>query len=213
MDKDIAHKLTCLAGIKTPKSFVFDKKTDFEKAFLQTETLGFPLFVKPLRAGSSFGITKVLENSELEEAFNLAFKHDEKIIAEENINGIEIGCAVFGNECLITGQLDEIEISGGFFNFKEKYTLETSFIHLPARITPQKTEEITDTAKTIYKTLGCTGFARVDSFLTPSGDIIFNEVNTIPGFTLNSRYSNMLKAAGISFKEFINTAVDMAVSI
>jgi len=212
MDKDRAHKLAYAAGIKVPKAYVHNSNTDIKMIFTHAEKLGFPLFIKPLRAGSSFGITKVIQKNELKEAVTLALEHDSKIIIEENINGIEIGCAVLGNENLVTGQLDEIELSNGFFNHREKYTLETSSIHLPARITAQKTEEIKNAAKTIYKTLGCTDFARVDSFLTPSGEIIFNEVNTIPGFTLNSRYPKMLKAAGISFDQFINSAVSTAVN-
>ena len=211
MDKDKAHKIAHLAGAQVARSFVLEREMDIGLALAQSETLGYPLFVKPVRAGSSFGITKVLSRDELPLAFQSAFEHDDMIIVEENIAGVEIGCAVLGDDDLIVGKLDEIELEDAFFDYKEKYTLETSSIHVPARIEAQKAEEIKEMAKTIYRALGCKGFARVDMFLTASGDIFFNEVNTIPGFTLHSRYPNMLKAIGITFDQIIDTAIDLAV--
>ena len=102
------------------------------------------------------------------------------------------------------GEVDEIELAGGFFDFTEKYTLKTSAIHVPARIDEEKADEIRKTAKTIYRALGCEGFARVDMFLTPDKEIVFNEVNTIPGFTAHSRYPNMMKGIGLSFAEMLD---------
>lgn len=203
MDKDRAHKLVSLAGISVPKSMTFsevDRPTpaEIEKA------LNYPLFVKPLRAGSSFGITKVTGQDSLEKAINIAFTHDAEVIVEENIEGFEVGCAVLGRDALTVGRVDEIELSGGFFDYTEKYTLKTSQIHMPARIEPETEKRIQNTAKTIYKALGCSGFARVDLFLTPGGKIVFNEVNTIPGFTAHSRFPNMMKGIGLSFGEMLD---------
>ena len=111
----------------------------------------------------------------------------------------------------ITNELhDEIELEDGFFDFTEKYNLITSKIHVPARISPEKAAEIKNTAKKIYRTLGCSGFARVDLFLQPDGALVFNEVNTIPGFTAHSRYPGMIKAAGISFEELIRKILSLA---
>jgi D-alanine---D-serine ligase len=211
MDKDKAHKIAAMAGIKIPRSFTLKNNSNKKACFEQARKLGFPLFVKPVKAGSSYGITKVLCKNELPAAVKLAFEYDSEIIVEENIPGFEIGCAVLGNDSLSVGMLDEIEIADGFFNYKEKYTLETSSIHVPARLSEEKAEEAKETAKAIYKALGCTGFARVDMFITPSGEIVFNEVNTIPGFTTHSRYPNMLKAVGIPFEEVINTVIELAV--
>ena len=129
---------------------------------------------------------------------------------EENIAGFEVGCAVLGNEELTLGEVDEIELSGGFFDFTEKYTLKTSAIYVPARIRPEKAARIKRTAKIIYRALGCRGFARVDLFLTPDGDVVFNEVNTIPGFTEHSRYPGMMKAAGYSFGEVLDKILELA---
>jgi D-alanine---D-serine ligase len=185
----------------------YDKTPDLKQA----EKLGYPLYVKPVNAGSSYGITKVISENGLPAAVKLAFRYDDEVIIEENIPGFEIGCAVLGNDSLIVGMLDEIELNGAFFDYKEKYTLETSKVHVPARIPAQKTNEAKETAKTIYKALGCTGFARVDMFFTPSGEIVFNEVNTIPGFTPHSRFPNMLKAIGMSFEQIIDTAIELAV--
>jgi D-alanine---D-serine ligase len=210
LDKDKAHKIAYAAGIGVPRSFTI-KKGEETVCSKQAKQLGYPLFVKPVKAGSSFGITKVLNQSGLPAALQLAFKYDSEAIVEENIEGIEIGCAVLGNGSPIVGVPDEIELTGGFFDFKEKYRQETSSIHVPARIAEDMAAKAQETAKTIYKALGCGGFARVDMFLTPSGEIIFNEVNTIPGFTAASRYPNMLKAAGITLTQMLDTAIELAV--
>ena len=110
----------------------------------------------------------------------------------------------------MTGEPDEIELSGGFFDFQEKYGLISSKIHVPARVSREKADQIKESAKKIYRALGCAGFARVDMFLTPAGEIIFNEVNTIPGFTPHSRFPAMMGAAGISFTQLIDLAIKEA---
>jgi D-alanine---D-serine ligase len=209
MDKDRAHKLVSLAGIKVPKSVTF-KRLDTDEALQRIETeLKYPLFVKPVRAGSSFGITRVTDKSNLNTAIELAFNHDTEVVIEEAIDGFEVGCAVMGIDKLTVGRIDEIELSNGFFDFTEKYTLKTSKIHVPARISADSEKRIQETAKTIYKVLGCSGFARVDMFLTPSDEIVFNEVNTIPGLTSHSRYPNMMKGIGLSFPDMLNKLIGL----
>lgn len=210
MDKDMAHRLAKEAGVSVPKSILFSKDNQ-EKAEKLIGEIGYPVFVKPLRAGSSFGITKVDKKEDLKEAMELAFSHDELVVVEEMIEGCEVGCAVLGREELIVGEVDEIQLSQGFFDYTEKYTLKSSKIFVPARISKEKAEEIKNTGKKIYKALGCSFFARVDMFLTPRGKIYFNEVNTIPGFTEHSRYPGMMKAAGLSLKEVVNRLIEMAV--
>lgn len=204
MDKDRAHKLVLQEGISVPKSVTF-KKRDIAAALREIHTiLSFPVFVKPVRSGSSFGVTKVTEPEELVVAVKLAFQHDSEVIVEEAIEGIEVGCAVLGIDELTVGRVDEIELSGGFFDYTEKYTLKTSKIHVPARVDAETEKRIQQAAKTIYRALGCSGFARVDMFLTPSGEIVFNEVNTVPGFTSHSRYPNMMKGIGLSFSQMLD---------
>lgn len=209
MDKEMAHSVAKINGIKTARTFHIEKG-DLEKDLkMMALELGYPLFVKPVHSGSSFGITRVAQEEDLLPAVKTAFLYDSSVILEEKIEGFEVGCAVLGKDKLIIGEVDEIELSEGFFNYTEKYTLKTSKIHVPARITSEKAEEIKNTAQIIYKALGCSYFARVDMFLTPTGEIYFNEVNTIPGFTAHSRYPNMLKAVGISFEEIVNSLLEM----
>ena len=212
MDKDRAHKLVQAAGISVPQSFVLQGGGDAETAIRQAERIGYPLFVKPVGAGSSYGITKVTGRNQLPEALKLAFSYDSTVIVEECISGFEVGCAVLENDGFVVGEVDEIELENGFFDFTEKYTLKTSSIHVPARISAEKAGEIKETAKLIFKALDCRGFARVDMFLDDTGRIVFNEVNTIPGFTTHSRFPNMMKAAGISLEQVISMAVDRAVT-
>ena len=212
MDKDRAHKLVQAAGISVPQSFVLQSGGDAETAIRQAERIGYPLFVKPVGAGSSYGITKVTGRNQLPEALKLAFSYDSTVIVEECISGFEVGCAVLENDGFVVGEVDEIELENGFFDFTEKYTLKTSSIHIPARISAEKAGEIKETAKLIFKALDCRGFARVDMFLDDTGRIVFNEVNTIPGFTTHSRFPNMMKAAGISLEQVISMAVDRAVT-
>lgn len=236
MDKDRAHKLVRAAGVRVPASVVL-KRGELGRANAAAEgcgenagragaagmpsapfagleafvqETGYPLFVKPVKAGSSYGVTKVCQPAQLADAVSLAFAYDDEVIVEEAIEGFEVGCAVLGTGTLTTGEADEIELSGGFFDFTEKYTLKTSAIHVPARISGQKAAEIKETAKRIYRALGCSVFARVDMFLTPEGEIVFNEVNTIPGFTEHSRYPGMMKAAGFSFEEILTKIIGLA---
>ncbi len=205
MDKERAHRLAASAGIAVPRSVTVTSPNTPVKG------LEPPLFVKPLRAGSSFGISRVADMRELPAAVELALKYDTTAIIEEEIPGFEVGCAVMGNDELITGIPDEIEISGGFFDFEEKYTLKTSEIHLPARVSADKLVEIQETAKKIYRALGCRVLARVDMFLTPEGRLVFNEVNTVPGFTPHSRFPSMMRAAGFGFGDVVTRAIELAV--
>jgi D-alanine---D-serine ligase len=209
MDKDRAHRLVAAAGVAVPNSLVLTKQPTNVTLFEKTKHMTYPLFVKPVRAGSSFGITKVYREKDLPVAVKLAFEYDTEVILEENIEGFEVGCAVLGNRELILGEVDEIELSEGFFDYTEKYTLKSSRIHMPARIDEETTARIKQTAEVIYRTLGCQGFARVDMFLTPNKQIVFNEVNTIPGFTAHSRYPNMMNGIGLPFQELLTKLIEM----
>lgn len=207
MDKYRAHKLAEAEGIETPKGVLITRDMKQEAIDAAVSVLQYPLFIKPVRAGSSFGISKIQSPSELAEAVENAFFYDFEVIAEECVDGFEVGCAVIGNDSPVVGRADEIELTDGFFDFTEKYTLKTSEIHMPARISPETEERVRATAKKIYRTLGCSVFARVDLFLTSDGRILFNEVNTIPGFTAHSRFPNMLKGIGMSFEEIVEAII------
>lgn len=210
MDKVRAHQLAALAGVRVPASVTLDDMSGMEERREEIRGLGLPLFVKPVRSGSSFGISRITGWEQLEEAVEEAFRHDSRVILEEGIPGFEVGCAVLGTRSLTVGAVDEIELSDGFFDYEEKYTLKTSRIHMPARIAPEKAEEIRAAAVRVYRALDCAGFARVDLFLTPEGEVVFNEVNTIPGFTGHSRYPNMMRGIGLEFPELVDRLLEEA---
>ncbi len=209
MDKERAHRLANSFGVSVPKSLLFDIYSRDKAVQEVSKSLKYPVFVKPVRAGSSFGITKVSDEGGLERAIALAFDYDSSVIVEEAVEGFEVGCAVMGIEDLTIGRVDEIELSDGFFDYEEKYTLKSSKIHMPARIDAATEKRIQQTAAVIYRALGCSGFARVDMFLTPTGEIVFNEVNTIPGFTSHSRYPNMMKGIGLSFPKMLDRLIGL----
>jgi len=211
MDKHRAHQLARLAGVDVPHEMVFGRTAAPSALEAAARELGYPLFVKPVRSGSSRGIARVSRPSQLAAAVEEAFRHDREIILEKAVPGFEVGCAALGNEALTVGLVDEIELSGGFFDFDEKYTLRTSTIHCPARIAPEKAAEIQEAAKAVYRALDCRVFARVDFFLTPEGKILFNEVNTIPGFTAHSRYPTMMERAGLDFSALLDRLVELGI--
>ena len=208
MDKDRAHKLAELAGVDVPAAIVLTGMPDADDIEARVAALGYPVFVKPVRAGSSFGITKVSSPAALMDAVRFAFQFDREVIIEEAITGFEVGCAVMGNDELVIGRVDEIEIYGDIFDYEEKYTLKTAKIHMPARISEETEKRIQATAGKIYRGLDCRVMARVDMFLTPDGRIVFNEVNTIPGFTPHSRFPNMMKGIGLDFPALLDALVD-----
>jgi D-alanine---D-serine ligase len=210
MDKDMARRLVRAAGIKTPESIVLNAPVSDEELLTRTAHLHHPLFVKPVNAGSSLGITKVENPNDLPGATRDAFRHDRKVIIEEAVDGFEVGCAILGNETLTLGAVDEIELSQGFFDYAEKYTSRTAKIHTPARIDAAAADRVRQAATVIYRTLDCRDFARVDVFLTAGNEIVFNEVNTIPGFTDCSRYPNMLKSIGMTFPQIAEALIELA---
>jgi len=210
MDKDRAHKLVSLAGIRIPNSVCYEYVPADDELLSAVRELKLPLFVKPVKAGSSFGITKVESLDELLGAARFAFTFDDAVIIEEGIDGFEAGCAVVGNHDLKTGRIDEIELSHGFFDYEEKYTLKTSKIHMPARIDAGTERRLQEAAMTVFRTLGCRGYARIDMFLTPELEIVFNEANTIPGFTSTSRFPNMMKGVGVEFLELVDLLIDLS---
>ncbi len=205
MDKDRAHRLVQEAGIRSPQAITLKKSNqNFQM------DLVYPVFVKPVKAGSSLGISCVNEQATLNTAIELAFQYDDVVIIEEAIEGFEVGCAVMGYDELTVGRVDEIEIHQSFFDFQEKYHPESAKIHAPARLSAQLEKEIQETACRIYQILGCQGLARVDLFLTPQQTLVFNEVNTLPGFTANSRFPTMMKLAGIPFDVLLNQLIHSA---
>ena len=209
MDKYLAHELVKSKNILVPKAFLVPKDYDFDSIKTKTLMLGFPVYVKPVNGGSSIGISKVYNSDELLLAIKKAFKYDSKVIIEENIVANEVGCAVIGNNNLIIGEVDEMILQIDFLDYGEKYNNSNIEILLPANLSDEVRQKIRKTALHIYKTLGCSGFARVDMFYTKDGQLYFNEVNTIPGFTTKSRFPNMLKAIGYSYAEIVEKIIEL----
>lgn len=212
MDKEIMHILCDEANIPCA-DYVCLKASEENPSFeMIQEKISLPWIVKPCNAGSSYGVHKVENKEEFEEACKDAFFYDGrgKILVEKAIEGFEIGCAVMGNEEVFTGSCDEIQISGGIFDFEGKYEMKGAEIICPARIDEETFAKAKTLAAKTYKAMNCCGMARVDMFVTPQKEVILNELNTIPGFTATSRYPSMMKEAGIEFGDLIDKLIDLA---
>ncbi|QSX05154.1 D-alanine--D-alanine ligase [Sedimentibacter sp. zth1] len=216
MDKEFTHIVCNSKNIKMAPymAVVNEKNLDLKDTYKKVlENLSLPIFIKPANAGSSYGISKIRNYDEFEKGMNFAFDHDRKVILESTIEGFEIGCAVLGNGEILIGEVDEIEMYKDFFDYNEKYHSTTSKIHCPARISDELKLEAKETAKCIYKALECSGMARIDMFLTPTNEIILNEVNTIPGLTSVSRYPSMVKVGlNMGYTELIIELVNLAMN-
>jgi D-alanine--(R)-lactate ligase len=210
MDKSLAYTVVRAAGIPTPEFRIVAAGQSIDP-----DLLTYPVFVKPARSGSSFGVSKVTSELELAGAIEEARQYDAKVLIEQAVDGIEVGCAILGNDSvLMMGELDQVALTHGFFRIHQEATPETgsenaSFI-VPADIPQDAAARVRETAKAIYRTLGCTGIARVDLFLAADGRVILNEVNTMPGMTSYSRYPRMMAAAGMPLPVVIDQLVTLA---
>jgi D-alanine--(R)-lactate ligase len=210
MDKSLAYVVCGAAGISVP-DFLIVNGDDMPDA----HPLVYPVFVKPARSGSSFGVKKVERADELQDAVLDARRYDDKVLIEQAVTGCEVGCAVLGNGAeLTTGEIDQITLTHGFFRIHQESAPETgsenAVIKVPADIPRRDRERVRRTAMRIYRALGCRGLARVDMFLREDGRILLNEVNTSPGFTSYSRYPRMMSAAGMSFTELLDRLIELA---
>lgn len=206
MDKEFSHILveSKVKGIAKTPFVVLDSIDEYSEKLSDIKKLGYPMYVKPSKGGSSIGITKVKEESNILPSIKEAFGYDNKVIIESHVDGIEIGVSVMGNKNLVVGEVDAIKLDCDFFGYEEKYvTLKSEFI-LPAPFPKEALEEIKRVGLESYKALGCSGFARVDLFYGNDKRIYFNEINTIPGFTFNSRFPRMLKYKGYTFDEIVD---------
>lgn len=210
MDKALAYTVVRAAGIATPTTWTLTGDGD-----LDPDQPTYPVFVKPARSGSSFGVTKVHGPDELAAAVAVARRFDPKVLVEEAVAGTEVGCAVLGGpEGLVTGALDQITLSHGFFRIHQESTPETgsenATVTVPAAIPAAARDRVLETARAVYRALGCRGLARVDLFLTDDGRVVLNEVNTFPGLTSYSRYPRMMAAAGLPLGAVIDRLVALA---
>nr|AEU25599.1 D-alanine-D-lactate ligase [uncultured bacterium] len=212
MDKSLAYIVARSAGIATPNFWIVRANES-----LRRSRIAYPVYVKPARSGSSFGVTKVHREEDLLGAVESARQYDSKVLIEEAVVGSEIGCAILGNGTdLIAGELDQISLSHGLFRIHQESNpgsgSENSTITVPADIPAEARLVVREKAKAVYRALGCRGLSRVDMFLKDDGEVVLNEVNTLPGLTSYSRYPRMMAAAGLPLAEVIDRVVSLALT-
>lgn len=185
---------------------------EVEKAVSKVEAkLHYPCFIKPSNAGSSVGITKAHNKKELIEGLNIAAKHDRKILVEETIIGREVECAVLGNEEVKASYVGEIIPAAEFYDYDAKYNNNESKTILSADLSEEIVEEIRDKAIRIFKAVDGLGLSRVDFFVEKDTNrVVFNEINTMPGFTSISMYPMLWENVGISKKELVHKLIELA---
>ena len=212
MDKDVAKRLLRDAGIPIADFFTLYKYRQDEFSFEEITTkFGLPIFVKPANAGSSVGVKKVKNLEEYKIGLKEAFKYDNKILIEEAIVGIEVECAVLGNEEVRASVIGEI-IPTDFYSFEEKYVSnDAAKMAIPANIAPDVAENLRTTAIKIFKTLECEGMSRVDFFLKKDNSFVLNEINTLPGFTAISMYPKLWEHTGLPYKDLLTELINLAI--
>ena len=171
----------------------------------------YPVFVKPAGTGSSVGVSKASDRPALRLALLSAGTYDEKILVEEFIHGREVEVAVMGNSSPVASICGEIDSGADFYDYDAKYITDTSVAYIPARIPEDVAELVRDAAVKIYTAIGCQGLSRVDFFVTYEGDrVVFNEINTLPGFTSISMYPKLFAASGIPYGQLIDELLQLA---
>ena len=170
----------------------------------------YPVFVKPAGTGSSVGVSKAGSREKLKAALTAAGKYDSKILVEEFIKGKEVEVAVLGNADPVASVCGEIDSGAEFYDYDAKYITDTSTAYIPARISEDLQARIRQAAVRVYKAVGCQGLSRVDFFATEDERLVFNEINTIPGFTSISMYPKLFTASGISYSRLIDRLLELA---
>jgi len=212
MDKDVMKRLLRDARIPIAKFLSFGRADLNAIRFARVKkALGLPLFVKPANLGSSVGISKVTNKDQFKRAITDAFRYDNKIVIEEFIRGREIECSVLGNEKPIASLPGEIIVQHDFYSYDAKYLDDKGArFEIPARLPKTAVKKIHALALRSYRALCCEGMARVDFFLRANGQVVVNEINTIPGFTKISMYPKMWQASGISYSRLIDRLIRLA---
>ncbi len=173
---------------------------------------GYPCFVKPARLGSSVGITKAHDEDELARGVALAFEHDEKVLVERFVSGVEVEVGVLGNLEPTASLPGEIVVTRNeWYDFEAKYDEGEMDLVIPARITPEQVERAQELAVRAFVATDCEGMARADLFVRDDGEVLVNELNTIPGFTSTSVYARLFEASGIPYAELLDRLAELAV--
>jgi D-alanine-D-alanine ligase len=204
MDKDLFKAVLRDRGIPVARNVTLRDGDAAEHPF------SYPVFVKPARLGSSVGISKAHDAEELEAAVALARRHDDKVLIEELLDGVEVECGVLGNRDPIASQVGEIVAHAEWYDYSAKYDEGGMDLVVPARIPPEAAERVQNLAIEAFVATECEGMARIDLFVKPSGEVVVNEINTIPGFTATSVYAKLFEASGIPYAELLDRLIALA---
>lgn len=217
MDKDVMKRLLRDAGIPVAR-FMVVRRSDFRREPMsilrEIESLGCPLFIKPANLGSSVGITRVIARGQLPAALETAFDYDLKAVVEEAVEGREIECSVLDNDAPVASIPGEIVVThaDGFYSYDAKYLDDYgTTLKIPAPLDAATTREVQRLAIETFRTLECSGLARVDFFLRRDGQLLVNEINTLPGFTAVSMYPKLWAASGVPPQELVTRLIELAI--
>ncbi|MDX6388845.1 MAG: D-alanine-D-alanine ligase [Gaiellaceae bacterium] len=206
MDKDLFKKVLRDSGLPVAKHVALREGDETRNPF------GYPCFVKPARLGSSVGITKAHDEAELHDAVALAFRHDDKVLVEEFLDGIEVEVGVLGNRepiASIPGQI--VPLGHEWYDFESKYDAGGMDLLIPPQLPEHVLEDVQRTAVESFRVTECEGMARVDCFVVDGERVVVNELNTIPGFTSTSVYAKLFAASGIPYDELLQRLIELAV--
>jgi D-alanine-D-alanine ligase len=204
MDKDLCKAVLRDRGIPVARNVTLRDRDPPEHPF------PYPVFVKPARLGSSVGISKVHGADELAGAVELARRHDDKVLVEEGVPGVEVECSVLGNRDPIASVVGEIVAHAEWYDWSAKYDEGGMELVIPARIAPEAAERVRELAVESFVATECEGMARVDFFVRPDGEVVVNEINTIPGFTATSVYAKLFEASGIPYADLLDRLIELA---
>jgi len=204
MDKDLCKAVLRDRGITVARNVTLRDGAEVEHPF------PYPVFVKPARLGSSVGISKAHDRVELEAAVALARRHDDKVLIEELVEGTEVECGVLGNSEPIASAVGEIVAHAEWYDYAAKYDEGGMELVIPARIAPEVDARVRELAVDSFVATECEGMARIDFFVRPDGEVVVNEINTIPGFTATSVYAKLFEATGIGYAELLDRLIALA---
>jgi D-alanine-D-alanine ligase len=213
MDKGVFKGLMAHEGMPQVRYDVVTERewgSRSEAILERLRALGLPVFVKPARLGSSVGISKVSVADELEAAVEAALAHDPRVLVEAAADGIEVECAVIGNDEPVVSEPGQVIAHAEWYDYEAKYTEGGMDLIVPAPISPAQRERVRRIAQEAFLRSSCSGLARVDFFVTSQGQVLLNELNTIPGFTPTSVFSRLFEASGIAYEELLNRLLDYA---
>jgi D-alanine-D-alanine ligase len=207
IDKLSFKRLLAAAGIPQVE-FVQAGEPDWRE---RAGSFGLPLWVKPSRLGSSVGISKVTSENGLDEAVELAGRHDPRVIVEASAQGREVECSVLGNEDPQVSQPGEIVAHADWYDYEAKYTEGGMELVVPAPLPPPVLEQVRELAARVFELAGCSGLARCDFFVIDDDQVLVNEINTMPGFTETSVYAKLFEASGIDYPSLCDRLVKLGI--